>query len=836
MPPPLPKPSLPVDAVLPELLAALAASTAAVLIAPPGAGKTTRVPPALLDAPWLEGRKILLLEPRRLAARAAAERMASERGERVGETIGLRARLDTRVGPKTRIEVVTKGVFTRMILDDPGLEGIGAVVFDEFHERSLDADAGLAFALDARSGLREDLRLLVMSATLDGARVAALLGDALVIEALGRTFPIETRYAGRPVERRIDDAMADAITRAVRMDPGSVLAFLPGQAEIRRTAERLIERLDAGVFDIVELHGGLEGRLQRQAIEPAAAGRRKVVLATSIAQTSITIEGVRIVIDSGLERVPRYDPDAGLTRLATISVSRATADQRRGRAGRTEPGIGWRLWDEPQTAGLRPFTEPEIRQADLSGLLLDCAAWGTLDPAQLAWLDPPSAGAVAAARAELVLLGAIDADGRLTDMGRRLRALPLPPRLARMVIAASKHGCEMRAAEIAAILVEWGIGGRSADLSERLSDFRRDRTGRADSLRRLAAGWARTAAEHSTQSSRSMSSPPSELSDACLLALAFPDRIAKSRGAPGHFVLASGRGAMVDATDPLARAPFLVVAELTGAAAAARILVAARADAMEIDALAAIAGLPIETLTETAFDASAAALRARRVTRLGAIMLASEPQSIPAGPQSVALLVEGLAQLGIARLPWSAAQRHLRDRVEFLRSAAPDAGWPDLSDTGLRASTALWLAPFITDVTRLSEVTPAQLGNALDTLLPWNLKQRLESEAPTHFEAPTGNRHPIDYDAEGAPLVSIRVQELFGLVRHPAIAGGRLPLTLALLSPAGRPVQITRDLPGFWSGSWRDVKSEMRGRYPKHPWPDDPANAPPTARAKRRGE
>ena len=836
MPPPLPKPSLPVDAVLPELLAALDASTAAVLIAPPGAGKTTRVPPALLDAPWLEGRKILLLEPRRLAARAAAERMASERGERVGETIGLRARLDTRVGPRTRIEVVTEGVFTRMILDDPGLEGIGAVVFDEFHERSLDADAGLAFALDARSGLREDLRLLVMSATLDGARVAALLGDALVIEALGRTFPIETRYAGRPVERRIDDAMADAITRAVRMDPGSVLAFLPGQAEIRRTAERLIERLDAGVFDIVELHGGLEGRLQRQAIEPAAAGRRKVVLATSIAQTSITIEGVRIVIDSGLERVPRYDPDAGLTRLATISVSRATADQRRGRAGRTEPGIGWRLWDEPQTAGLRPFTEPEIRQADLSGLLLDCAAWGTLDPAQLAWLDPPSAGAVAAARAELVLLGAIDADGRLTDMGRRLRALPLPPRLARMVIAASKHGCEMRAAEIAAILVERGIGGRSADLSERLSDFRRDRTGRADSLRRLAAGWARTAAEHSTQSSRSMSSPPSELSDACLLALAFPDRIAKSRGAPGHFVLASGRGAMVDATDPLARAPFLVVAELTGAAAAARILVAARADATEIDALAAIAGLPIETLTETAFDASAAALRARRVTRLGAIMLASEPQSIPAGPQSVALLVEGLAQLGIARLPWSAAQRHLRDRVEFLRSAAPDAGWPDLSDTGLRASTALWLAPFITDVTRLSEVTPAQLGNALDTLLPWNLKQRLESEAPTHFEAPTGNRHPIDYDAEGAPLVSIRVQELFGLVRHPAIAGGRLPLTLALLSPAGRPVQITRDLPGFWSGSWRDVKSEMRGRYPKHPWPDDPANAPPTARAKRRGE
>ena len=830
------RPPLPVDAILDELLAVLASSTSAVLIAPPGAGKTTRVPPALLGAAWLADRKVLLLEPRRLAARASAERMATERGERVGETIGLRARLDTRVGPRTRIEVVTEGVFTGMILDDPSLEGVGAVVFDEFHERSLDADAGLAFALDARAGLREDLRLLVMSATLDGARVASLLGDATVIEAQGRTFPIETRYAGRPVERRIEDAMAETILRAARAEPGSILAFLPGQAEIRRTVERLVDKLDPRVFDIVELHGGLDGRMQRLAIEPAAAGRRKVVLATAIAQTSITIEGVRIVIDGGLERVPRYDPDAGITRLITIPVSRATADQRRGRAGRTEPGICWRLWDEPQTAGLRPFTEPEIRQADLAGLLLDCAAWGTPDPAQLTWLDPPSPGAVTAARLELTLLGALDADGRLTQMGRRLRALPLPPRLARMLIAASKLGVGVRSGEIAAILVERGIGGRSTDMDERLSDLRRDRSGRAESMRRLATGWSRSAAEGGSREAGVEAQQGGRLTTAGILALAYPDRIAKARGAPGHFILASGRGAMVDATDPLARAPFLVVAELTGTAAAARILVAARAEADEIGALAVLAGSPIETLVETTFDMGAAALRARRVTRLGAIVLASEPQPIAAGTQSAALLAEGLARLGIDRLPWSAPQRQRRDRVGFLRRAVPDAGWPDLSDPGLAATVVTWLAPFLTHATRLADVTPLHLGHALDALLPWSLNQRLEAEAPTHFSAPTGNSHSIDYDAEGAPLVSIRVQELFGLQAHPAIAGGRLPLTLALLSPAGRPVQITRDLAGFWAGSWRDVKSEMRGRYPKHPWPDDPANAPPTARAKRRGE
>jgi ATP-dependent helicase HrpB len=832
------RPVLPVDAVLGDVRAALAQATSAVLIAPPGAGKTTRVPPALIDAPWLGGRKIILLEPRRLAARAAAERMASERGERVGDTIGLRARLDTRVGPRTRIEVVTEGVFTRMILDDPSLEGVGAVIFDEFHERSLDADAGLAFALDARAGLREDLRILVMSATLDGARVAGLLGDAPIIEAQGRAYPVTTHYAGRPTQR-IEEAMTETIMRALRAETGSLLAFLPGQGEIRCTAERLAERLDGTTFDVVELHGGLDGRAQRQAIEPASPGRRKVVLATSIAQTSITIEGVRIVVDSGLERVPRYDADAGMTRLATIAVSRATADQRRGRAGRTEPGVCWRLWDEPQTAGLRPFTEPEIRAADLSGLLLDCAAWGTPDPARLAWLDPPSAGAVAAAREELALLHAIETDGSLTATGRRLRALPLPPRLARMVIAAAEHGAARRAAEIAAVLVERGIGGRSTDVEDRLADLRRDRSPRAEGLRRLAAGWAASAealAGAGSSSVRARRPDADERSTAALLALAYPDRIAKARGPAGAFVLSGGQGAMVDATDALARAPFLVIAELTGSAAAARIVVAARVAETELAMIARVAGAAIETQEELSFDAAASALRARRITRLGAIVLSSEPRPVAAGPESAAMLVESLARQGIDRLPWSAAQRQLCDRIGFLARAAPDAGWPDLSDAALAATAATWLAPFIGEATRLADITAAHLGAALDALIPWDLKRRLEAEAPTHFEAPTGNRHPIDYAAEGAPLVSLRVQELFGLKTHPTIAGGRLPLTLALLSPAGRPVQITRDLVGFWSGSWRDVKADMRGRYPKHPWPDDPANAPPTSRAKRRGE
>jgi ATP-dependent helicase HrpB len=818
---------LPVDEVLAPLGEALASRRSAVLVAPPGAGKTTRVPLALLDAGWLAGQKILVLEPRRIAARGAAERMAGTLGERVGATIGLRARLGTRVGPATRIEVVTEGVFTRMILDDPSLEGIGAVVFDEFHERSLDADFGLALALDVQRGLREDLRLLVMSATLDGARVADLIGGAPVIESAGRAHPVETRYLGRAPDKRIEDRMVEAVLAALRAEHGSILSFLPGQGEIRRVAERLAERITDSAIEITPLYGAMDPAAQDRAIAPAGAGLRKIVLATSIAETSITIEGVRVVIDSGIARVPRYEVDTGVTRLETVRVSRAAADQRRGRAGRTEPGVCYRLWDEPETQALAPFADPEIKHADLAGLMLDCAAWGVTDPATLTWLDPPPASAVAAARRQLSDLDAIDADGRMTPLGKRLRDLPLPAPLARMLLGAAERGAADLAADLAAVIVERGLGGTSLDVTQRLEAFRRDRSGKAEAMRSLARGWA-TQARAGSVGARGHAG---ETDVADLLALAFPDRIAKARGAPGHFLLANGRAASVEATEALAKAPALVVADLAGRAAATRILLAAPLTTEDLDR---IAGARMTSAMEITFDRAAVAVRARRVRRLGAITLASEPAPVPADATTAAMLARGLADIGIDRLAWSKAQAQWRGRIAFLRAAQGEV-WPDVSDAALAASAETWLAPFLDGKSSGAEVTAEVLGQALDAMLPWDLKRRLEADAPTHFEAPTGNRHAIRWDGPGAPALAIRVQELFGLTAHPSVAGGRLPLTLELLSPAHRPIQITRDLPGFWAGSWRDVKADMKGRYPKHVWPDDPATAAPTARAKPRG-
>ncbi|HXE70381.1 MAG TPA: ATP-dependent helicase HrpB [Hyphomicrobiaceae bacterium] len=816
---------LPIDAVLDELRAAVAAHASAVLVAPPGAGKTTRVPLALMEESWLQGRKILVLEPRRVAARAAAERMAHSRSEAVGECIGLRARMLSKSGRKTRIEVITEGVFTRMILDDPALAGVGAVLFDEFHERSLDADLGLALALDCQRGLRNDLRILPMSATLDGGRVAQLLGDAPVITSTGRAFPVETRYLGRDASARIEEQMADAVMRGLRAESGSILAFLPGQGEIRRLEERLKTRISDPTIVLAPLFGAMEAKAQDLALEPAPKGVRKVVLATSIAETSVTIEGVRVVIDSGLARLPRFDPDVGVTRLETVRASRAAADQRRGRAGRTEPGVCYRLWDEPQTQSLPAFPEPEIRSADLAGLLLDCAEWGTTDPRSLSWLDPPSAAAIEAAREELTKLEALDAEGRITDSGRRLRSLPLPPRLARMTLAAAELGHAEEAAEIAAVMVERGLGGSDPDLAHRLEDFRRDRARRASDMRKLAVNWARAANAGSLGKG-----PRQDISIARLLALAFPERIGKARGTPGQFLLANGRGANLDAAHGLARSPFLVAAELSGTAVSTRILLAAAAD--EADILA-VARRRVRERDEIEFDPGAAALRARRVRRLDAITLASEPRAVVASEETARLLADGIAKLGLGRLPWSKAQLQLRDRVGFLRAAGEDE-WPDLSDAALNGTAAAWLAPFLAGKTKLSEIDTDDLGTALGTLLPWHLKRRLEEEAPTHFEAPTGNRHAIDYETAGAPALHIRVQELFSLRQHPSIANGKLPLTLHLLSPAHRPIQITRDLPGFWKGSWAAVKAEMKGRYPRHPWPEDPASAAPTARAKPR--
>jgi ATP-dependent helicase HrpB len=816
---------LPIDAILDELRSALAARNSAVLVAPPGAGKTTRVPLALMEEGWLRGQKMLVLEPRRIAARAAAERMAHSLSEAVGERIGLRARMISKSGSTTRVEVVTEGVFTRMILDDPELSGIGAVLFDEFHERSLDADVGLALALECQRGLRDDLRILPMSATLDGARVAQLLGEAPVIASEGRAFPVETRYLGRDANARIEDQMADTVMQALRMDSGSILAFLPGQGEIRRVEERLKERIDASAIVLAPLYGAMDIEAQDLALRPAPSGLRKVVLATSIAETSITIEGVRVVIDSGLARVPRFEPDVGVTRLETVRVSRAGADQRRGRAGRTEPGVCYRLWDERQTQSLAPFAEPEIRSADLTGLLLDCAEWGATDPLSLPWIDPPSAAAIGAARQELAELEALDPDGRITPTGRRLRALPLPPRLARMVVSAAELGHAQEAADIAAVIVERGLGGNDADLGHRLDEFRRDRSRRAQDMRRLAGGWARMAG-----TGHSRRKPAETMPIARLLALAYPERIGKARGAAGQFLLANGRGANLDAAHPLARSPFLVAAELSGAAASTRILLAAAAD--EADIVAA-AGTRIRESDEVGFDQDAAALRARRVRRLGAITIATAPRAVVPSEETARLLAEGIARLGLTRLPWSKAQIQLRQRVEFLRAAGGDI-WPDLTDGALANRVAEWLAPFLAGKTKLSEIGADDLGAALESLLPWSLKRRLDEEAPTHFEAPTGNRHAIDYEGAGAPALHIRVQELFSLTRHPSIANGRLPLTLHLLSPAHRPIQITRDLPGFWKGSWAAVRAEMKGRYPRHPWPDDPTSATPTTRAKPR--
>jgi ATP-dependent helicase HrpB len=815
---------LPIDAVLDELSRTLASRNTAVLVAPPGAGKTTRVPLALLDEPWTSGKKIIVLEPRRIAARASAERMAKTLGERAGETVGYRVRFGSKVSRATRIEVVTEGIFSRQILDDPELNGIAAVLFDEFHERSLDADLGLALARDAQTGLREDLRILVMSATLDGARIARLLGDAPVVESEGRAFPVETRYPGRKVDVPLERQMADAIAAALRADPGSVLAFLPGAAEIRRTENFLKERVHDASIEIVPLFGALDAAVQDRAIAPAPKGTRKVVLATSIAETSLTIEGVRIVVDSGMARLPRYEPDIGLTRLETVRASRAAVDQRRGRAGRTEPGICYRLWDEPQTASLAAYTQPEILSADLSTLVLDLAQWGVADPASLAFLDPPPAPALKEARSLLNELGALDADGRITVEGKSLRALALPPRLARMIVDSNRFGSGEEAAEIAAVLTERGLGGDSADLDARLDQFRRDRSQRASSARNLAQRWAQQVA------SAEKPNGAGDLSTGVMLAFAFPDRVARNRG-NGSFVLANGRGAAVEQTSSLARAPYIAVGELTGTAASGRILLAAPIAQDEIEHYFAD---QIENAEEITFDRGAMALRARRKRTLHAVTLSEAPMSLSPSAETAKIFADGLITAGLDKLPWSKALKQWRDRVMFLRKAEGES-WPDLSDAALAATSDHWLAPVLHDKTSLKEFSAGDLSDAVMNLLPWDLRTRLDREAPTHFEAPTGTMLAIDYEAEQGPTIAVRLQELFGLNTHPSIAKGAVPLVLELLSPAQRPVQVTRDLPGFWRGSYAAVRSDLRGRYPRHPWPEDPANAMPTRRVKPRG-
>ena len=809
---------LPIHAVLEPLKSALAESCAVVLAAPPGAGKTTVVPLALLDQPWLARSKVLVLEPRRLAARAAAERMAATLGERTGDTVGYRTRLQSRVGPTTRIEVITEGVFTRMILDDPGLEGVGAVLFDEFHERSLDADLGLALARETQSLLRDDLRLLVMSATLDIAEVSRLLADesgkpAPVIEAEGRMFPVEMRYLGRNPAERFEEAMVRAIRTALAEETGSILAFFPGQGEIHRAARLLADRLPPDV-DLAPLYGALDKAEQDRAVEPASVGRRKVVLATSVAETSLTIEGVRVVIDGGLSRVPRFEPASGLTRLATVRVSRSSAEQRRGRAGRVEPGVCYRLWDAEQTRGLVPHQRPEILEADLTAFALDIARWGTRSADGLALLDPPPAGAFAEARKVLARLEALDGEGALTAHGRRLTRIALPPRLAHMVAVASDAGNAALGARIAAVLSEPGLGGSDGDLRERLRALERDRSPRARDALKLAGRWARSAGD----------GEGGDVDTGALLAEAFPERVAKARGKPGEVLLASGRGAFLDPHEPLAREPWLAVAELGGGDARDRIRLAAPVDPADLEHR-------IEVEDRLSREPSGR-MTLKRIRRIGAIVVDEKEMGRPDRKAITAALKAEVARDGLKGVRWGERGAALRARLAFLRTL--DQGWPDVSDDGLLAARETWLWPLLEEVQSLGTIPDTALEQGLRALVPWDRQRALDELAPARLQTPLGSA-AIDYAAEGGPRVDIRVQELFGVTVHPTVGGGRVPLTLALLSPARRPIQMTKNLPGFWAGSWREVRAEMRGRYPKHPWPEDPASAAATVRAKPRG-
>lgn len=800
--------TLPVQAVLPDLLATLSRQSNAVLVAPPGAGKTTAVGPALLGEDWCTGR-VLLLSPRRLAARAAAERIAELRGEPVGQTVGYATRMESRQSAATRLLVLTEGIFRNMIQADPELAGVSAVLFDEVHERSLDSDFGLALALDAQAGLRPDLRLVAMSATLDGARFSKLL-DAPVIESEGRMFPLTLRHVGRRAEARIEDEMAATIRRALSEEAGDLLAFLPGVGEIERTAERL-EGIAAQVH---RLHGSLDPGDQRAAIRKGEV--RKVILATAIAETSLTIDGVRIVVDSGLARRARYDRAAGIARLVTERVSQAAATQRAGRAARQQPGVAYRLWEEAATAGLPPYDPPEILEADLSPLLLDCAIWGVADPTQLNWLDIPPAAALSEARTRLMAMEALNESGRPTAHGKSMARLPMPPRLAHMLLDASARGLGGVAADAAVLLSERGLGGTDVDLDRRQSRWKTERGKRADAARNLARRWAKLAGAETGGDADALAE---------VVALGFPDRIAKRRDPSGeNWISAGGRGFRLDPAHPLARKDWLAVADIQGAASGARILSAVEIDFATIECLFADR---IETGANIRFDPATGGVKTESGRHLGAITL-TKGQDGKADPAAIsAALVEGVREHGLSVLRLPEAAERLRDRARW-------AGLDALTDDALLADLDDWLAPLVSGKRRLTDMDEGSLLGALKGRLGWDGQQTLDQLAPAHFTSPAGTTHAIDYAAEAGPTVELRVQALFGLSAHPVIGRNKVPLVLSLTSPAGRPIQKTRDLPGFWAGSWRDVAKEMRGAYPRHHWPDDPASAAASLKTKKK--
>lgn len=836
-------PHLPISDVLDEIDAKLSNTPNLIIAAPPGAGKTTLVPLKLLQSNWIGSGKIILIEPRRLAARAAARRMAQLLDQDVGQIIGYRMRLDTRVSGQTRVEVVTEGVFTRMVLEDPELSGTSCVIFDEFHERALDADFGLALALDVQAGLREDLRIAVMSATLDIAEISRILPDANIVVSEGRSYPVDIRYQPKKPRTRIEDVVVDAVMKMLSEEEGSILCFLPGMGEINRVYDQLETKIYKDI-DLYRLYGSLSSGDQDQAIRPSIGGKRKVVLATSIAETSITIDGVRIIIDSGLQRQAFFEVGTGITRLETVRASQASTTQRSGRAGRTAPGIALRLWQKEQQAGLPEFSPPQILTSDLSALLLDCLAWGVADLADLSFITNPPEKAIDAAFGLLEKLGAVDTNKRLTKLGQMMRDIALPVRLSSMVLKAGEKGSHKLAAKLAVLLTEQGLGGAGVDLELRLKNFERDKSPRAKSAKNLADRIAKSAEKMLGQTGSDYLDPDE------ILAIGFPDRIAKQRGKIGVYTMSNGRGAVLDDVDPLSKEDMLVVADLTGKAQAPRILSAIRFDPISLQSLS---DHLITECEEYQFDRDSLSVRGRMSRKLGAITLSEKPLPKPKGEAAIAAISGALRQLepgyAVSLLPFSQAANSFRGRSEFYRlhstteSSANSAGskniagpknldWPDMSDQGLIDSLELWFSPFQTDISGLRDIKAKSLENGLKSLLSWEQQHQFEQDVPTHFSFPDGKRVEIKYKDEDA-LMSIRVQQLFGQTLHPSIMAGQVNLLLELLSPAGRPVQLTRDLPGFWSGSWQDVRADMRSRYPKHDWPDNPANAKPPQRRRR---
>lgn len=822
--------SLPIDEVLPRLKEVLAANPAAVLQAPPGAGKTTRVPLSLLREPWLAGQSIVMLEPRRLAATSAARFMAGQLGEKVGETVGYSIRYDTCRSRRTRIEVVTEGVLTRRLQNDPELKGIGLVVFDEFHERNLNSDLALALCHDARRGLREDLRILVMSATLDGEPIAKLLGDAPLVTSAGRSYPVDIRYRDRDPEGRPAEIAATAVRKALGETDGDMLVFLPGTGDIRH-CETLLRDVEG--IDVRPLYGSLSFDEQERAIVPGI--RRRVVLSTNIAETSLTIEGIEVVIDSGFARQPRFEPGSGLTRLETVRISRASADQRAGRAGRLGPGVCFRLWSEGRHGSLLPFTPPEIRNADLSSVVLNLARWGVNDPEELAWIDPPPPGSVQGARQLLQWLGAMDDRGRLTRIGEAMADLPAHPRVARLLVQARGDGCGGLGCVLAALLGERDIFAHrkgtsrmsGGDLLERIEAFRRE-PGRVPAVQRSARYWRRFLGVEADSATVA-----SEGQVGVLLAVGWPDRIARRRPeARNRYILSSGQGAVLASDSALAgESSLLVAVEMTGVGRGeARIRIAS---SLSIEDLRSLFPDRLEHTRDVFWNEKERRVVAREEERFGALVLSQRPFKATDVERLTALLT-GVRDLGMECLNWSAAATMLARRIEFVRRSAPQDDWPDFSANALMAELEEWLGPFLTGVGTAAELGRIDLVEPMKARLGWKRLQMLDQLAPTHLHVPGGSRIRIDYPSEGPPVLAVKLQELFGLADTPRLANGRVPVVIHLLSPARRPLSVTQDLRNFWEQVYPEVKKEMKGRYPKHPWPDDPWHAEATRRTKKR--